>query len=144
MVEIKNISMADALYQPMRELRNSVLLRPLGVPDNSWEMYDHRSWHFVAVDNGEVIGCAVLVPSEEDPTTARLIQMAVNTDLQGKGVGKTLLEQIIQFADSRKLQSITCHSRHYAVGFYEKLGFEVYGEEFEEVGMPHRHMKLKL
>ena len=136
--------MADALYQPMRELRNNVLLRPLGVPDNSWEMYDHRSWHFVAAKDHEVIGCAVLVPSEEDPTTARLIQMAVDGNTQGKGVGKALLEQIIVFARGRKLKSITCHSRHYAVGFYEKLGFEVYGEELEEVGMPHRHMRISL
>ncbi|MGS2741836.1 GNAT family N-acetyltransferase [Sinomicrobium sp. M5D2P17] len=144
MMTIKNITMADPLYDPMRELRNKVLLRPLGIPDNSWEMHDEKSWHFVAVEDNMVMGCAVLVPSEETPGTAQLMQMAVDTNIQGKGIGKLLLCEIITFARNKGLQEISCHSRKYAVDFYTKLGFKVYGKPFEEVGIPHNHMKLKL
>lgn len=73
MITIKNITTNDPLYAAMRELRNKILLRPLGVPDNSWEMYDEESWHFVAIENNKVIGCAVLVPSERNPSTAQLM-----------------------------------------------------------------------
>ncbi|WP_268223748.1 GNAT family N-acetyltransferase [Sinomicrobium oceani] len=59
MTEIKNITTDEPQYQAMRELRNRVLLRPLGIPDHSWEMHDHRSWHFVALEGDEVVGCAV-------------------------------------------------------------------------------------
>jgi hypothetical protein len=45
-----------------RELRNKILLRPIGIPDHAWEMHDKKSWHFVAVENDVVIGCVVLVP----------------------------------------------------------------------------------
>ncbi|MAO38326.1 MAG: GNAT family N-acetyltransferase, partial [Zunongwangia sp.] len=73
MIRIKNINTHSPYYQEMRELRNKVLLRPLGIPDHSWEMHDERSWHFVALENDNVIGCAVLVPSEEHKTLAQLI-----------------------------------------------------------------------
>ncbi|MBC9797257.1 GNAT family N-acetyltransferase [Sinomicrobium weinanense] len=144
MITIKNITTDDPLYALMRELRNKILLRPLGIPDNSWEMYDDISWHFVAVENKKVVGCAVLVPAEEKPNKARLIQMAVDTAVQGKGIGKLLIYKIIAFAKNQDIKEITCHSRAYAVNFYKKLGFEVYGEPFEEVGIPHNHMKLKV
>jgi predicted GNAT family N-acyltransferase len=32
----------------------------------------------------------------------------------------------------------------HAVGFYEKLGFEVEGEEFIDADVPHRHMRRAL
>ncbi|MAN26447.1 MAG: GNAT family N-acetyltransferase, partial [Mesonia sp.] len=59
MIRVKNINIHSPYYQEMRELRNKVLLRPLGIPDHSWEMHDERSWHFVALENDNVIGCAV-------------------------------------------------------------------------------------
>ncbi|SFW49970.1 Acetyltransferase (GNAT) family protein [Sinomicrobium oceani] len=144
MTEIKNITTDEPQYQAMRELRNRVLLRPLGIPDHSWEMHDHRSWHFVALEGDEVVGCAVLVPSDNDEGMAQLIQMAVDPDIQGKGTGKLLLREVIRFAAARELKEIRCHSRQYAVRFYEKSGFVTYGSTFTEVGIPHRYMKLKL
>ncbi len=131
-------------YQAMRELRNKVLLRPLGISDNAWEMHDDRSWHFVALDNNTVVGCAVLVPVEGNLNLAQLIQMAVDPNIQGKGIGKLILNEIIAFAKIKQFDEIVCHAREYAVNFYEKAGFKKYGNSFVEVGMPHNHMKLKL
>lgn len=144
MIHVKNINIHTPHYREMRELRNQVLLRPLGIPDHSWEMHDERSWHFVALQDDQVIGCAVLVPSEENKTSAQLIQMAVASDVQGKGIGQLLLTEIIAFAKRKFLQEIHCHSRQYAVNFYKKAGFTVYGETFTEVGIPHNYMKLEL
>jgi predicted GNAT family N-acyltransferase len=144
MIEVKNITTSDLLYKPERELRNKVLLRPLGLPDSSWEMYDEKAWHFVAVENKNVVGCAVLVPLENEGSKARLIQMAVDTTMQEKGVGKLLISAILRFAKRQELTEVVCHSRAYANKFYAKFGFEIYGEPFEEVGIPHNHMKIKI
>lgn len=144
MIEVKNITTNEPLYEQERELRNKVLLRPLGLPDSSWEMYDEKAWHFVAVENKKVVGCAVLVPLKDEETKARLIQMAVDTTMQGKGVGKLLINEIVKFAKRQGLTEIVCHSRAYANNFYQKLGFEMYGEPFEEVGIPQNHMKIKI
>ncbi|MCL6219703.1 GNAT family N-acetyltransferase [Zunongwangia pacifica] len=144
MISVKNINITSPQYQQMRELRNKVLLRPLGIPDHSWEMHDARSWHFVALQDDQVIGCAVLVPSEENKTSAQLIQMAVAPEAQGKGIGQLLLKEIIAFAKRKSLQEIHCHSRQYTVNFYKKAGFTIYGDTFTEVGIPHNYMKLEL
>lgn len=144
MIIIKTITTDDPHYPAMRELRNRILLRPIGLEDGAWEMHDKESWHFVAVEDNRVVGCAVLAPLQDHSGHAQLMQMAVETDLQGRGVGKLIVVDMISFAKRIGLKEISCHSRGYAVDFYTKLGFEVYGEPFEEVGIAHKHMKIAL
>jgi hypothetical protein len=39
---------------------------------------------------------------------------------------------------------IYLHARGYAVDFYLQQGYEVFGEDFEEVGIPHKHVQKYL
>lgn len=136
--------MQHPLYQQERELRNKILLRPIGVPDFGWEMNDSRSWHFVAVDDAKVIGCVLLVPLDENLQVGQLIQMAVDHNWQGKGVGKKLVNDLLVFAETKGFAEIVIHSRADVTSFYEALGFKTFGDEFEEVGVVHRHLRLNL
>ncbi len=136
--------MLDPLYQEERALRNVVLLRPIGLPDHAWEMNDSNSWHFIALDGNKLVGCVVLFPSASKKSSAQLMQMAIANNYQGKGIGKQMVLKLLQFAKEQGLKEITCHSRKNVNGFYEKLGFTVYGNDFEEVGIPHSHMRLVL
>lgn len=129
MLEVRNIATIEPHYKQEWELRNNVLLRPLGIPDNSWEISDENAWHFDATENNRVVACAVLAPLESK-SKARLIQVAVDVTLQGKGVGKILINSILKFAKKEELKEIVCHSRASANKFYKKLGFEIYGESF--------------
>lgn len=144
MIQIKRIEIQDPLYQKERELRNRILLRPIGIPDFGWEMNDEKSWHFVALDNDELIGCVVLVPLDDQKQKAQLIQMAVDANRQGQGIGKLLVKDLIDFSKNTGILEIQIHSRSDIIPFYSHLGFEVYGEEFEEVGIKHRHMRKLL
>lgn len=127
-----------------QELRNKILLRPIGIPDHAWEMHDQKSWHFVAVEDGKVIGCVVLVPLDDAKTKNQLMQMAVETGQQGKGIGKQLVKELLAFSQSMGIREIVCHARDNAVPFYKSLGFEVFGAPFEEVGILHCHMRKYL
>jgi len=144
MPEIIRIEMDNPLYQKERELRNKVLLRPIGIPDFGWEMNDEKSWHFAAMDKLELIGCVLLVPLNKERSKGQLIQMAVENNWQGKGVGKLLVQSLIAFATALGMKEIEIHSRAEVTTFYEQLGFQVYGDEFEEVGIKHRLLKLKI
>lgn len=144
MISVSRIDMQNPLYKQEQELRNKVLLRPIGMPDHAWEMNDHKAWHFVAVDDNQVIGCVVLVPLDEEKTKAQLIQMAVDVALQGKGIGKLLIAELLNFSKQAGINEVTCHSRENAIPFYSKIGFEIYDEPFEEVGILHRHMRIRL
>ena len=143
-VEIRRITMDDPLYQQERELRNRILLRPIGIPDFGWEHNDPDSWHFVAIASGRVIGCVVLVRLDEKASKTQLIQMAVEGNFQGRGIGKKLVQNLIEFALLKKVLEIQIHARDEVTAFYEGLGFTTVGEPFEEVGIKHRHMLMRL
>jgi len=144
MIRIKRIELQDPLYQKERLLRNKILLRPIGIPDFGWEKNDAKSWHFVALDENELIGCVVLVPLDEQNVKAQLIQMAVDDSRQGQGIGRLLVEELIKFSKKLGFQEIEIHSRSDITSFYSHLGFEIYGDEFEEVNVKHRHMRMLL
>jgi ribosomal protein S18 acetylase RimI-like enzyme len=80
----------------------------------------------------------------ENPNSVRLRQMAVLNNLQGKGIGRALMQFAENIARDRGFQKITMHARKTAVGFYEKLGYRISGQEFEEVTIPHYVMEKLL
>ena len=85
--DIKIISQTHELYESERRLRLEVLLRPIGL--EGWWQYDDDCEHIVAVDSSrpagyQVIGCVLFIRSE-----ARLCQMVVETEFQGKGMRGT-------------------------------------------------------
>ena len=141
MIVCKRIETGSIYYQAERELRNTVLLRPIGIPDYGWEMNDDNSFHFVALNGKDVVGCVVLFPVPSYPGDIQLMQMAVLDSFRGKNIGRKLVHECIKFARSEGFTRIVCHSRIDAVGFYEKLGFVCFGEPFEEVGVVHRNME---
>ncbi|MBZ4187289.1 GNAT family N-acetyltransferase [Niabella sp. 3A5MI-3] len=112
------------------------------MPDHSWEMDDHKAWHFVAVENDNVVGCVILVPLNNGQ--AQLKQMAVETTYQSKGIGRLLVGALLAFAKEQRLKEIVCHAQDTAIPFYIKNGFEIYDEPFVEVGVPHHHMRIAL
>lgn len=144
MAQILKIDMDHSLYQKERELRNEVLLRPIGIPDYGWEMNDAKSWHFIAIDQSNLIGCVLLVPLHTNLNKAQLTQMAVAKSWQGKGIGKLLVKSLLDFAASKGIEEILIHSRAEVTSFYEQLGFQIFGDEFEEVGIKHRRMSLHI
>lgn len=142
MIEIKRISTEDHFYEAERNLRNVILLRPIGLPDHAWEMHDKDSWHFVAIEKDKLIGCVVLYPWPNENSKAQLMQMAIDTAHQGKGIGKLLVNKLLLFAKENGIEEVVCHSRKTVNVFYEKLGFKIQGEAFEEVGIPHNNMSI--
>ena len=142
MISIHLINTKDTFYELERQLRNRILLRPIGIPDHAWEMHDEKSYHFVAVEDGNVIGCVVLVPLDNGVHKAQLMQMAVEGNQQGKGIGKLLVNELLSFCKSKGIAEVTCHARETALKFYLNLGFEVYDEPFIEVGIKHYHMRI--
>lgn len=143
MISIKQIGIQDPFYKQEQDLRNRILLRPIGLPDHGWEMDDHKAWHFVAVENDQVIGCVILVPFEREGH-AQLKQMAVETVCQSKGIGRLLITALLTFAKKQQLVEVVCHAQDTAILFYIKNGFEIYDEPFVEVGVPHHHMRIAL
>ncbi len=70
--------------------------------------------------------------------------MAVYGEWQGKGIGGMLVIAAEKFSTQKGYGKMILHARKVALEFYKRLGYEAYGSEFTEVGIPHYMMEKKL
>lgn len=140
---IKIIDHGSPEYQQMVDLRYQLLRKPLGLSFTQEEL-DAESGEILigCFEDEKLEGCCMLTQS--DPKTVRLRQMAVLSGLQGKGIGRVLMSFAENIARDRGYKRLTMHARTTAIGFYEKLGYSVCGEEFMEVTIPHMEMAKDL
>ena len=130
-------------YTQMVNLRNLLLRKPLGLSFDEKELEKEKNDILLGCfDDSKLEGCCLL--TEAEPKTVRLRQMAVVSGLQGKGIGKVLLQFAENIARDRGYKKIMMHARKTAIGFYEKSGYKKSGEEFEEVSVPHYVMEKEL
>lgn len=91
--------------------------------------------HFAAWLGNKIIGVASIHPESltgfENKKSWRLRGMAVAPDLQGKGIGKQILEACLKFIKQFGAEILWCNGRKTALKFYQAFGFEIIGEEFE-------------
>lgn len=125
-----NVSMAAILRRSLEEFG-------LNIPgtayfdkstDRLFESFQRdKSAYFVAEENGEILAGAGIYPTEGLPEdTVELVKMYVSSAHRGKGVGKMLLLQCIEFAKSCGYHNIyleTMPELSAAVSAYIKLGF---------------------
>jgi predicted GNAT family N-acyltransferase len=106
---------------------------------------DASGTHFAAFDAASaIVGVASLIGEPEDPRPGprwRLRGMAVAPDHRGEGVGRALMDGLVDFVARTGGGALWCNARLHAVGFYQRFGFVVTGEVFEEpVIGPHVRM----
>jgi N-acetylglutamate synthase-like GNAT family acetyltransferase len=150
-IEIRRILPTDPLYPQECALREEVLLRPIGYDIGRFRSefgVEDRFEHFVAVfdhpGGPRVVGTACLLPDYPTPGVGKLMQMAVDLQRQGEGIGRRLVVAIEQRAFGQlRLTELFCHARDTAYGFYQSLGWDFDSETFMEAGVPHRRMVFR-
>lgn len=140
---LKIIDHGTPEYQQMIKLRDDILRKPLGLSFSQEELLQEKDQILIgAFDDDKMLGCCMLV--NEGDGVVRLRQMAVNNNLQGKGIGRALMNFAENIARDQGFKRLTMHARKTAVGFYEHLGYQISSEEFEEVTIPHFIMEKRL
>jgi GNAT superfamily N-acetyltransferase len=130
-------------YRQMIKLRDDILRKPLGLGFTPQELENEKDNMLIgAFEDDDMLGCCMLV--EENPETVRLRQMAVLNDLQGKGIGRALMNFAENLARDRGYKVMSMHARKNAIGFYEKMGYKVASNEFTEITIPHYVMEKQL
>ncbi len=121
-------------------IRRTVFIREQRVPEElEWDGLDPACLHLVAWNcRGEPIGTARMQPD------GRIGRMAVLKAWRGHGVGRALLSRLLDEASAKGLSRVCLAAQTYALGFYQKQGFQVVGESFLDAGIPHRMMFLEL
>lgn len=131
-------------YRTACELRDAVLRRPLGLSlfDEDLDRESHQ-WHFgLFTEKGYLLGCVVALPMPG--RAVRVRQMAVVPDFQRRGLGRRIMQELEQELVARGIRRAILHARASAVAFYQKLGYQITGDPFEEIGLTHYPMAKNL
>jgi predicted GNAT family N-acyltransferase len=140
---LKQIDHGTPEYKQMVKLRDDILRRPLGLNFSADELAREKEDILLgAFDEDKILACCLL--TRVDEKTLKLRQMAVQNNLQGKGIGASIMSFAETIARDKGYKNLVMHARNTAIGFYEKFGYKVKGDEFIEVNVPHHVMEKRL
>ncbi len=140
---LKIIDHGTKEYMQMVNLRHNILRKPLGLNFSDEELAKEKDEVLIAAFEDDImLGCCMLV--RQDEKVVRLRQMAVLNNLQGKGVGRALMTFAENISRDLGYKKIMMHARKNVVGYYEKFGYNVCSDEFEEITVPHFEMEKPL
>ena len=126
------------LYEILKS-RAEVFMLGQGIICQDMDDVDYKSRHFFLWENEKI--CAYLRAfycSENDVRIGRVL--AIN---KRQGIGSQLMKNALEYIkNNMPCDKISVSSQTQAVGFYEKFGFERFGEQFMEEGVPHLKMYL--
>lgn len=129
----------DQLQQDAKLIRKLVFISEQNIPEqDEWDDQDAISQHFVVYDQNQPIATARLLANNS------VGRVAVLKAYRGQGIGRLIMLEIIAYAQAQKRPSLQLSSQVHAVSFYEKLGFSIQGDEYDECGIPHIEMVMPI
>jgi predicted GNAT family N-acyltransferase len=139
-MEIKELEFGSSDYKESIKLRDEVLRKPLGLEYSEDFLNSEKDQHHIGFfKNGEIVG--ILLLQNLGGGEIKMRQVAVKEEMRKNGIGRRLVEYSEKISAEMGYSKIVLHSRKTAVGFYEKMGYGIVGEEFIEVGIPHYKME---
>lgn len=110
-------------------------------PELERDELDAVADHVVLLEGGAAIATGRLVVSGD---TGKLGRIAVVAERRGQGLGRIVMQHLEDRGAERGLAQLKLASQIDAVPFYERLGYEAYGEPFWEAGILHRWMSKRM
>ena len=129
----------DQLQQDAKLIRTQVFICEQGITEaDEWDDQDVISQHFVIYDQDQPIATARLL---QNHSVGRVADVKA---YRGQGLGQMIMLEIISYAQKQGLSVLTLSSQVHAISFYEKLGFTVQGNSYDECGISHIEMTMNL
>ena len=96
--------------------------------------HEHSCIHILGELDGEPVAAARL---RFPGSYAKLERIAVRTEWRGQGLGRQLVEYMIEQSRKRGFTTLKMHAQIHLVDFYAKHGFVRHGDIFDEAGIDH-------
>jgi ElaA protein len=127
------------------EARIAVFCVEQNCPYQDCDGKDLEAYHVLGKDADGVLQtyCRLLEKGVTYESYASIGRVLTSAAYRGKGEGKVLMRQAIQFiGELYPMQKVKISAQCYARVFYESLCFEAVGEEYLEDDIPHISMVL--
>lgn len=99
--------------------RRAPLLRPVDDASKVWQMFEQSSFVLAAWDKQQLVGIARVL--SDGVLYSYLCDLAVEPDVQGKGVGKALINAVVEQCKGTEL---VLRDSDISSTYYAHLGFE--------------------
>lgn len=141
-MEIVVAGQGSPLLQQALALRQEVFVLEQGVPvELEIDEQDETALHFVALQDGVVVATMRLLPYGD---AVKIGRVAVRLDVRRRGIGARLMRHGIEHARQIGAGSVMLDAQVSSMPFYLSLGFVGEGEPFDDAGIPHLRMRLKV
>ena len=132
----------DKLPEEAKELRIKIFVDEQGFCEE-FDEADGSATHIVLFDDGKPVGTCRIVKDEKEDRII-LGRICVLKECRGKNIGFKMLEFAAGCIKNMGENEIYIHSQYQAKGFYEKCGYEAFGEIEYEQDCPHIWMKKSI
>ena len=123
----------------LRAVRTPVFIEEqLVAPDFEWDEVDKTAVHLLASLDKQPIACLRIIDYH------KIGRMAVLKDWRNKGVGAALLQEAVKICKAHGSKSVYLSAQTHAIGFYQRCGFKVTSEVYQDLHIPHVDMQLEL
>lgn len=129
------------------DIRREVFIAEQGVSEaEEIDGLDPKCDHVLCMDGPEAVATGRLrVVHEHGIGWGKIERIAVRKAWRGQGLGKAIVEALVALGQQQHaVRHFKLGSQCEAIPFYEKLGFEAYGDVFLDARIPHRMMKKVL
>lgn len=125
------------------QLRRVVFIDEQNVPeDEEVDEYDKTATHLLAFDGDTPVGTARIIVQGEVGKIGRVCVLQTH---RGTGLGADLINAALDHLRSLPdLTTARLGAQTYALGFYQRLGFTAYGDEYIDAGILHFDMERQL
>ncbi len=124
------------------DVRHEVFVIGQGVPlDLEQDGRDGAAEHVLGRVDGRPVAAARLLV---DDGVALVQRVAVRADLRGAGIGAAVMAALEDRARERGAGVAELHAQVAVRGFYERLGYQAFGPEYDEAGIRHVSMRKQL
>ncbi|WP_244231789.1 GNAT family N-acetyltransferase [Rathayibacter sp. VKM Ac-2804] len=120
-------------------LRTDVFLREQRVDDEELDGRDlepaTRHW-WIADERGVAAYLRTLLDERAEHRDAHRVigRVVTRADRRGEGLADRLVRAVVERHGD---EALLLHAQTYVAGLYARSGFETFGDEFEEAGIPH-------
>ncbi len=131
----------DPALEEIFAIREEVFVKEQGYAlEIERDAFDRQAAHALACEDDKPVGTGRLYLDEE--ARWHIGRVAVLREARGRGIGDLVMRMLLLSALEFGADAVYLGSQEHATGFYEKLGFRVYGGEYLDEGQPHYHMSI--
>jgi len=144
-IKVESIAYNSPEFQQAARLRYDLFFAEHNLPWSVTQDSNQGKYlHAAILHENTVLAYGQLVPKKKG--IYQICQMVVKPEYQDRNLGKQILSFLIEQAKKDRAFSLTLNARLTAVGFYQKLGFQTYGNSFPSntTGVMHIAMSKNL